>query len=663
MIVRLARLVSASVFASMACGLSAVGAGAAIGAGCTEVPQTTTGADLPTNVCVSNADCPPTALCDREIRACVLCDPDTGGCGTSVAPLGIVYVISFPTTTSLGGAQGLTFPFTRSEIARCIVPKSRCAAPGACFCVPPVILHVAAEVMRVDERVASAVGFEPAVDLTLPVSTSFRPLTPFESIETLASVAQMPLPVILGQPSRVLQGVLDAVAGPRGTPPLGFQVTLPPGRFLRALEPLPPFDTIFPPVVGVVRSPESVGVVLTTVGPLPLQAPVSFLLESQEDLTGWQLYIRDLELGARRITTVFRPRFGVCSPKPNDRDPPTSCNDVTLFTAGVIDLSKRAVELVIEPPPERDGVPSFVADSQFITTRSMPKLLPPQHIEGLVIGNPEGALTPATLIFQSVEQKLEPTSSNLRYSKQIATDPSGAFAIDLPPGIYDVGVLPARESGFASFARCGLPVPSGGGPRSGLGFEAVRLRTVQGIVRLAGDRPLKGAVIRAVPSADPAALAAAFPPVTDGGPECRPFRSLARSRATVTDDDGSFLLAVDPGLYDLVVEAPRGARFGNKMLTGLAVAPSAALGSAIRVPTIEMGPPLDLGFTLVDAQVAGSVVSGAIVRAFVIPSGKNFPVELASGMTDRSGRVDLYAVMPTAVGPGAGSDAQAPASP
>jgi hypothetical protein len=73
-----------------------------------------------------------------------------------------------------------------------------------------------------------------------------------------------------------------------------------------------------------------------------------------------------------------------------------------------------------------------------------------------------------------------------------------------------------------------------------------------------------------------------------------------------------------------------------------------AVAGAVRIPPIALGPPLDLGFTLVDAQVASSVISGAIVRAFVIPPGTSFPVELASGMTDRSGRVDLYASMPEA---------------
>ena len=306
-------------------------------------------------------------------------------------------------------------------------------------------------------------------------------------------------------------------------------------------------------------------------------------------------------------------------------------------------LRKAGVPIV--EPPGGHAVPSFVKRAEFVVGKiTMPSLLPPQHIEGSVIGNPEGALVPATVMFQSVEQQLEPTNSDLRYVTQVATDPSGAFAVDLPPGLYDVGVLPARETGFASFTRCALPVPSGTGARAGLGLEAVRLRTMQGIVRLAGDRPLAGAVVRALPAADRKLIV----PVPDCPPDGRPFK-LARSRETVTADDGSFLLAVDPGVYDLVVEAPRGTRYGSKSITGVIVprATGGGLGGAIRVPTIEVGPPLDLGFTLVDAQVAGSVVSGAIVRAFVIPAGKSSPVELAAGMTDRSGRVDLYAVMPT----------------
>jgi hypothetical protein len=491
-----------------------------IAAACTEAPAPESAPDTPRNVCASITDCPPQSLCDRDTPACVLCDPDTGGCGASVAPLGVVYVISFPATTSIGVAQGLTVSFARADLARCTVAKSRCATPGACFCVPSFGLHTAPELVRIDPRVARAVGFEPQVDTTLPIAATFRPLTPFDPIDTLASVAEMPMPVIVGKPS-IVQGAPGAVPGPRGTPPLGFQVVLPPGRYLRSLEPLPPFDEIFPPVVGVIRSPDSVGAVITNVG-----TPLEFPLESDEDLDGWQLYVRDLELGGQRITNVFRPHLG--------------SNAVKLFTAGSVDFGRRVVELVIEPPPGRDAVPSLIADAQFIANqkRTMPKLRAPQSIEGVVVGNPEGALVPATLVFQSVVEQdisqLEPVNNNLRYAKEIATDPTGAFSVRLPPGKYDVAVLPARETGFAAVVHS-LVVPTGGGPRSGLGFEAVRLRSLQGVVRAPGDRPLAGATVRAVPSEDPAALESTAAPADDAGVAPRvPFRSLARTRTTTT---------------------------------------------------------------------------------------------------------------------------------
>lgn len=587
---------------------------------CTVV-KTEEPASGPSNVCASNEDCAavPESRCDRS-GACVLCDPDTLACG-SVSPLKAVYVVSFPST--FGTAQGQTVVIERNANLAASCTIHRCSVTGACYCVgrenlTPSVLG--------SYRVLAAATRKLEVDLggdaLLPVRTVFRPLSPFAPTTSLAASVGVPLLALELEP----RPIADTTPGPFGSPSLGWSAALPRGSYVRVMQPIPPLDESFPPVVTNVTVGAGSALGFTITGGADT-SPKPFTIQTDENLLGWTTFMRDRRLD-ERITNMVRLRA------------PSSAvgYDAKLFTVNYTDLAKEAVDLVVRPPDGRAATPSLVKDiqGQFVSNQRIPfpRILPPERVAGFVVGDPEGVPLAASLIFQSVVDErgvsqLEPTNRDLRYTRQIQTDDGGRFAVDLPPGRYDVAVMPTIESGFAT-RSVPLVLPVGGGG-DGRGLSVVRLGAVHGFVRLTGERPLAGATVRAVPAS--------------GDTSAGAFRSLARARATVTAADGSFLLGVDPGQYDLVVEPPKGSRFPVQRVTGVTVA-----GQGTQVaPLVSLAPlvlraPLDLGFTMLDDAAGGAPVSGAMVRVLV--PGEGGPVELAWGVTDRTGRVDLYAALP-----------------
>ncbi|MFO0671484.1 MAG: hypothetical protein U0235_17950 [Polyangiaceae bacterium] len=587
---------------------------------CTVV-KTEEPASGPSNVCASNEDCAavPESRCDRS-GACVLCDPDTLACG-SVSPLKAVYVVSFPST--FGTAQGQTVVIERNANLAASCTIHRCSVTGACYCVgrenlTPSVLG--------SYRVLAAATRKLEVDLggdaLLPVRTVFRPLSPFAPTTSLAASVGVPLLALELEP----RPIADTTPGPFGSPSLGWSAALPRGSYVRVMQPIPPLDESFPPVVTNVTVGAGSALGFTITGGADT-SPKPFTIQTDENLLGWTTFMRDRRLD-ERITNMVRLRA------------PSSAvgYDAKLFTVNYTDLAKEAVDLVVRPPDGRAATPSLVKDiqGQFVSNQRIPfpRILPPERVAGFVVGDPEGVPLAASLIFQSVVDErgvsqLEPTNRDLRYTRQIQTDDGGRFAVDLPPGRYDVAVMPTIESGFATRSVPLVPCwrrrrrtgPLGRAPRRGPRLRSPHRRAAPSRGRRCG-RSL-ASVTRARGQA----------------------WSLARARATVTAADGSFLLGVDPGQYDLVVEPPKGSRFPVQRVTGVTVAGQGTqVAPLVSLAPIVLRAPLDLGFTMLDDAAGGAPVSGAMVRVLV--PGEGGPVELAWGVTDRTGRVDLYAALP-----------------
>ncbi len=591
---------------------SRVGVGVALGllstAACRD-GEVTAAAEASINQCVATSDCAAAvgATCDPKTRLCRLAEP---------AGFDVTYVISFPSTAF--PVAGKTVAIARKALLGCRPLPRSCTQPGDCVCVSEsrTGTRAVADAYRVTGTTANDLGFGLGKgQFSLPVRALFRPLSPLGVAGLLASSARVPLENIEAESAsdEVLGG---QPPGPGDARAQGFIATLPGGKYLRSLEPLPPFDGAFPPVTGVVEvGVDATGATVDAVKRWGTPAQ-PFVLDSLEDVAGWRLYFRDRGTGIR-VSNIYSPRFGR--------------NDVRLFTFGYTDLTQTPVDIVVEPPPSQAQRPSLISPVFIVPgTERMPRLPAPERVAGSVIGNPEGVPLGAKLRFRSVVDadevsQLEPINAKLRYSTEVSTTLDGRYEVLLPPGRYDVAVIPELASGFATTTRA-LTLPSGSGG-DGRAFVVERLRRIEGLVRLPGGAPLVGAVVRARPSTVP------LPP--------RPFASLARTRTAVTNGEGAFAVDVDPGLYDLVVEPPTATRWPVSVALGVDV-PEGLTSPSVRLTPIELTAPFDLGFTLVN-EGSGRVVSGAFVRAFSLASDRGVPVELAHGTTDRAGRVDLYA--------------------
>jgi hypothetical protein len=154
---------------------------------------------------------------------------------------------------------------------------------------------------------------------------------------------------------------------------------------------------------------------------------------------------------------------------------------------------------------------------------------------------------------------------------------------------------------------------------------------IQGVVKVADGRPLVGAIVEAHAAA---MLAGTIDP-----------RRWPRTFTTSPDAAGSFLLAVDPGTYDVVVRPAEGTGFPWVASASHPVAPGASLVlSPIAVPA-----PVSVDLVLYDQN--NSAVAGALVRAFAPPAsaaagGLSAQVQLGAWLTDASGHVTMFVAPP-----------------
>jgi hypothetical protein len=500
-----------------------------------------------------------------------------------------------------------------------------------------------------DGKTSDVVGFSLRVGRngrsSIPVRAVFYPYAPFtdaagrSTSSDLASFARVALAPVEADPN-VGNPLNDDGPAP-GVPSQGFRVVLQNGTYRRSLEPVPPFDEHFPPIVDQFTAPTDVSVEIAKDVPLTTwHDPKQFTLDSLQPLDGWQLYFRDLQYHLR-VSSIFKPRTGH--------------NEVTLFTAGYSDLAQpdQRVEIVIAPPPNQPFLPTY--ESEVVVSpgpQQMPLIPPAKHFAGVVRGRVDALeseawpFVRATVRFKSAvgnqdESLLEPTDkdSRLHYTTEVTTDENGSFAVTLPPGAYDVLVLPAFNSGFGTKV---FPRRQFGSTSLGFGtsFTSPPLGKLQGTVTLPNKAPLAGATVRANPS-------------FNRSPDLGPFGVVARSRATLTGSDGSFSLAVDAGTYDIIVEPPPSSHWPTTIILGEKVPEEVDVAAGtgprtvvepVRVAPIELRAPIDLGFTLAEPSGTRPVV-GALVRAYALVDG-NVPIELGHALSDANGRINLYVTMP-----------------
>ncbi|HEY6460853.1 MAG TPA: carboxypeptidase-like regulatory domain-containing protein, partial [Polyangiaceae bacterium] len=394
----------------------------------------------------------------------------------------------------------------------------------------------------------------------LPVHVTYRPLWPTTSV-TAASVQAQTLGFpVYDVSSTILANPPGGLSpGPNGNPSPLYQATLPAGAYEMTIQPDPPFDAAFPPLVQNVTL--SAGSQLQQIAMVvddthrqsdaPQQPNIpQFIVQRTTTLAGWTAYLRDVTTlerisSAPTLTAAANTVTLATNHKPPDGDALTNA------------------ELVVHPPSGSTS-PTYVvpvAGNDLPYHETVPDLPAPVAVSGALTDVDGVTPLEGDLVFEvhpsaSPQQGLyvagAPTALNTtNFDLVVRTHASSAaeggpstYSVTLPPGTYQLTVIPA-DAVHAVTVNPAFPVPVTTSPLV-QAVPAGALRTVRGSAALADGRPLSGAVVEVVPTACAQAT----------GSACMP-----RGAQTTTDSHGSFTLSLDPGTYALAVEPAQGSRF------------------------------------------------------------------------------------------------------
>jgi hypothetical protein len=152
------------------------------------------------------------------------------------------------------------------------------------------------------------------------------------------------------------------------------------------------------------------------------------------------------------------------------------------------------------------------------------------------------------------------------FEARAVTEADGSFRAWLVPGDYDVVVTPAGDA-YRSVVQHGYRVRSDAATQSGQVFSLPLRPTVSGRVLGRDGLAVRGARVTAVPYHD----AAPTNPCLDE-PDLRTLASRATPTETTTGADGSYEVALNPGLYRLLIEPAENSGFPVTMGAPVCVA-------------------------------------------------------------------------------------------
>jgi hypothetical protein len=613
-----ARAVSTSAFIAAACGPVDGG---------THLPA-------PLNVCPDN----PCSAYQPFVAdgASALCN---GGLCQVTAQVDYTLVISVPDTSYFAPSQ--SFVVASSQLFA--QPATSACRIGLCSHLPGVAVETGQYVPSSQVQSDVSVNYFVGQPGALPVRVTYRPLIDPPSTSQPpptndATDVGMPLLPALAAVAFPVVGV----PGPGGGPSPAFRAVLPPGKYERTISPEPPYDRFFPPeivpviVASGVQSLEAGTSLLTkldTTAGTPRHHPTfgNITRKDGASFDGWTAYIRDQVTQRRLSTIVVIGASNLSSPSP-----PTYAINLNTNHHPLSGDALVGTDVVIVPPAGADAAPTLVAPylAGDLKVPPYPLIPPSATVGGSVTVTSGSAPSSATLLFRS--KKIYLTSvdlpvtftTNLFYEARATATASsdGAdvrYSIRLPRGEYDVIVVPS--DGGAAKAVLPLTVAVDVDVQDGKNLTLPTKRGVRGVARVSDGRALAGAEVVATPSSSLAA---------SGVPEER----WPRLASTTTELDGSFVLRLDPGTYDITVRPADGSRLP------WVVSPSRAIltgdSDLVLTDPIEIPAPIDKGLTLVDPQE--NPIIHAVVRAFSVPTGGTAYVEIGRALTDGTGRYELY---------------------
>jgi hypothetical protein len=319
-------------------------------------------------------------------------------------------------------------------------------------------------------------------------------------------------------------------------------------------------------------------------------------------------------------------------------------SNVTLLTnhkneRGVPDPDAlTGLEHVVAPPrgaplPTIFFAPTGLPGAQELPAHEeYPSLPTPVVVTGHIAAKPNQPV-PATVVFTALyvtDKNGNKFPPNFEFTTQVSTTRFGGaetYSALLPRGGYTVSVRPS-DGAHAVTVGTTIVGPQGDAMTQDVD-DVVPLVVVQGRATVADGRELAEATVEAVPVACASGgVSAACMPV--GG-------------QTVTDDQGEYVLPLDPGTYILRVKPA-----GGTLLPW--VSQKISVGTTAQTLPIVVPAPVVVNAALIDGYM--NPVPQAVVRVFTKPSMGNAPQELGQAITNNAGNFALY------LAPGA--DAAAP---
>jgi hypothetical protein len=564
--------------------------------------------DAPTNAC-------PAHPCEAYQGNLGVAQCKSGMCVVNTA-FDHTLVVSVPSTAF--NESGQTFAIRLAELFA--NPSAACPV-GTCVRLP----HASSTTVQyvptpqvANVEVGMPVGGALA---SLPVRAYYRRLSSLEGDARYAVDVGLPLEPMVVSPRNV-----GTIRGPFGTAQVGFQATMPPGRYERIVEPLPPFDTAFPPDVNIITVTDAPGDPLIYVQAIEktqksggtFGIPRFTISRQGGSASGWTVILRDA-VTRRRISSI-----GVVGP---DESVPVTLAVHRQYEPFGDALEKA--ELVIQPPPS-EYLPRYVLvrqGGQPFESANYPNVPRPARVRGRVTSRIDNAQRPADIYLRATKLLADgKESTSLEYEAHIPA-PDGTFDVLLPRGEYEGTVVPRGDAPMAYIQS--FTVAAENDNQAGINFQVDSRFVVRGSALVADGRPLAGAEVEALPASS---LAEDRTPA-DRWP--RPVR-------TRTDRSGAFTLNLERGRYDVVVRPADGSRLPWLVSTSRQIEGDAVL-DPLRIPA-----PVAVALKVVD--VSNNPVARAIVRAYAAPSPEKQQssalVEIGRAITRSDGTYEMFLAGP-----------------
>lgn len=422
-----------------------------------------------------------------------------------------------------------------------------------------------------------------------------------------ARITLTPRRRLLGLPNPTFTSQTDSpTALGDGTTGYRIGMNVPPGQYDIYVEPVESIlGCLYPPVLIVNQDipPGDVRVQLEVPVPQIMGVNVRYPRAS-DDLKDWVLDVVQKDSG-RRLSTRAVLR------EPIEREGVLEYEAQVVFSSGATSSSEVANELVRLSPPETVVAPTIYIERSLIDLfqdgtgliDQLTELADPVQYSARVTVAGFSEAAPSTVTFAATNLETIAPGIVAGFSRSVETDEGGFFDVELLPGTYTVLAEPLDPT----FERKVTQVIVGDASTSqtGLTIELLPRSVISGrVVSFDGVNTVFGAAV--VANAVPNGMRPNVLQLAQGALEVLPA-----SVGDTSAEDGTFALLADAGRFHISARPDPATGFSWGVRLGVDVSESANVGDVqLPLPVVVKGRLL--------SQDTGGIVSGALIRAFVL---------------------------------------------